>query len=131
MQGDFGAITPVLPTARRFISSIQVDVLTGPHMGESREVGAGHELIIGRRPPSDWELPNETCLSRKHFQVNAHPDHGRLIDLQSTNGTVLNGEKVTEVDLQDGDRIQCGKTIFAIKLRHSSSEPDTGSTVEF
>jgi hypothetical protein len=128
--------TVVLPPGaelldQKFLNAIRIDVLSGPHAGESRVVGAGHEIVVGRSPSSDWQLPNESRLSRRHFQISAHPDHGRVIDLQSTNGTVLNGEKVTEIDLQDGDRIQCGNTVFAIKFQFSSTEPDTRSTVEF
>jgi pSer/pThr/pTyr-binding forkhead associated (FHA) protein len=51
------------------------------------------------------QLP-DTGVSRRHVQLEGH----RLTDLGSTNGTRVNGTRVTEADLEDGDVITIGST---------------------
>jgi hypothetical protein len=62
-------------------------------------------------------LPDEH-VSRKHAQINAVSGEYMLIDLGSSNGTVVNGQKITgPVILQHGDVIQIGGTIMGFYIR--------------
>ncbi len=55
---------------------------------------------------------NDKFVSRVHFNIIRYPDHSIVLEvLQSTNGTYLNGDKISEggVDLSPGDEIRVGR----------------------
>lgn len=67
--------------------------------------------VVGRGSEADVRLA-DTGVSRAHAELRLE-DGGtsvRLLDLRSTNGTVVNGRKVSEALLSDGDRIELGAT---------------------
>ena len=77
----------------------------------------GEETIIGRNPTTDITLLDEN-ISREHAIVLRDEDTGTysLEDLQSTNGTKVNGKGVRSADLQPGDEIEIGHTRFQLVL---------------
>jgi uncharacterized protein YkwD len=69
-------------------------------------------LIVGRHADCDIVL-GEQRASRKHFRISRTDDGGWLLtDLGSSNGTVVNGEVVTERRLAIGDKIAVGKSLL-------------------
>jgi pSer/pThr/pTyr-binding forkhead associated (FHA) protein len=71
-----------------------------------------HELIadittIGRAPSNDVVIDNPT-VSAQHASLTKSPNGYRLKDLQSTNGTQINGISITDAELHDGDEIRFG-----------------------
>ena len=73
--------------------------------GGERAVQLGPEpLLIGRDQQNDVVL-DDTRVSRKHAEIRLRLGRYTLYDLQSTNGTYVNGRRVAEVVLNDGDRI--------------------------
>ena len=50
-------------------------------------------------------------VSRTHAEIRPHGTGFRLVDLASTNGTRLNGERIAERQLSDGDRIEVGSIV--------------------
>ena len=94
---------PAPPRKRPFLL-----VLSGPRMGELIPVeGAG--IVIGRDPNVQLTLLEEG-VSRRHARVTVDGDAVHLIDLGSTNGTWIDGERITERVLGDGTRFQIGQT---------------------
>ncbi len=79
----------------------------GPRMGEL--VGLEKPVtIVGRMPECDLWI-EDSAISRKHFSVELQGSKAFLKDLGSTNGTLVNGEKVIQHPLSDGDKIQISK----------------------
>jgi hypothetical protein len=73
--------------------------------GERSSVQLGPEpMLIGRDQQNDVVL-DDTRVSRKHAEIRLRLGRYTLYDLQSTNGTYVNGRRVAEVVLNDGDRI--------------------------
>ncbi len=70
------------------------------------------ELIIGRDEKCDLSL-NAAVVSRKHAIVSVKWGGFVVTDLESKNGTFVNGERITEKSIKDGDEIVFG-TIKAI-----------------
>jgi pSer/pThr/pTyr-binding forkhead associated (FHA) protein len=69
------------------------------------------EFQIGRQAPGDGKLGNDIEISRRHARITREPD-GRFVieDLGSTNGTFVNGERVTTRPLAPHDVIEMGDT---------------------
>jgi hypothetical protein len=79
---------------------------------ERRRVSLGPEpCSIGRDPQNDVVL-DDRPISRKHAEIRLRLGRYTLYDLQSTNGTYVNGRRIAEVVLSDGDRITiCGNDL--------------------
>ena len=70
-------------------------------------------FTIGRGSEADLRI-NDPGISRLHARISCEDDpQGMKItiqDLNSTNGVIVNGERVTSTELGDGSRIEIGKT---------------------
>lgn len=64
-------------------------------------------VLIGRDPQNDVVL-DDRRVSRKHAEIRLRLGRYTLYDLQSTNGTYVNGRRVAEKVLDDGDRVSVG-----------------------
>lgn len=79
------------------------------------------EVIIGRAIEADVRL-NDSRASRLHARISTDLDSNtktatyRITDLASTNGTLLNGELISEATLNDGDKIVIGDHLFRFDL---------------
>lgn len=84
----------------------------------------GDETLIGRNPTTDITLLDEG-ISREHALVLYDEESGEysVEDLQSTNGTKVNGKRVRAAVLADGDELQVGHTRFQFR-REESTAPD-------
>ena len=73
----------------------------------------GEETLIGRNPNTDITLLDEG-ISREHAIILFDDDQARyeIEDLESTNGTKVNGKRVRNAPLAPGDEIQIGHTVF-------------------
>ena len=78
---------------------------------------SGDETIIGRNPTTDITLLDES-ISREHAIVALDEATGTytLEDLQSTNGSKVNGKRVRSAELAHGDEIEIGHTNFKFLL---------------
>lgn len=90
--------------------------LAGPLLGKLFPLNEG-ETVLGRSPEADIVI-NDSRISRKHLQITVEGEAVLVKDLGSTNGTFVNGEKVTtEQVLHEDDKIQISPaTIFKFSL---------------
>jgi pSer/pThr/pTyr-binding forkhead associated (FHA) protein len=65
--------------------------------------------VIGRGTDTDLRLTDQS-VSRRHAEIRVAGGATMLNDLQSTNGTTVNGTAVTTKALADGDEIRLGET---------------------
>lgn len=72
----------------------------------------GEVSTIGRSSESDIVI-NDQNVSRRHAELHAVGDNYELVDLGSTNGSKVNGQRVGRLPLSDGDQVAFG----AITLR--------------
>jgi hypothetical protein len=64
---------------------------------------------FGRGPGNDYRFAEDTQMSRQQAVIQCEGSRFILRDLNSTNGTLVNGNAVTEIDLQPGDVIEMGE----------------------
>ena len=81
------------------------------------------ELVIGRAVECALQIEDDG-VSRRHAKLVVGPDGSyQLVDLASTNGTFLNGAKVDQSRLEDGDKIQVGSnTVLKFSLQDQLEE---------
>lgn len=74
-------------------------------------LGLGEAVVtVGRRPESTLQLADPN-VSRNHAEIRPHGNGWVLVDLGSTNGTRVNGARVSSHELTEGDEIAFGNTI--------------------
>jgi len=76
----------------------------------------GRKTSIGRTPDNDVQIDTK-FVSRHHAVILAGPAQAIIEDLNSTNGVLVNGRRVTRQSLKDGDAITVGKTQFRFAVR--------------
>ncbi|UQA55211.1 GGDEF domain-containing protein [Polyangium aurulentum] len=83
-------------------------VLAGSNVGEMYEV-EGPETVLGRGANATIRL-NDDGISRRHARLVHVQNEVVLEDLNSSNGTAVNGDPITQRILRDGDKIRLGST---------------------
>lgn len=96
-------------------------VVLGSEAEVGRRVTVDGNVRIGRDPDVELVL-NDAGVSWRHALVEDRGDGWSLVDLGSTNGTLLNGDKVTEAPLRHGDKIRVGKTIIRYEVQDAVDE---------
>jgi len=85
--------------------------ISGKYQGGEFPLRMNREIIIGRSSDLDMVLV-EDMVSRKHAKISTTDSEVYIQDLGSTNGTFVNGEKISRSRLQEGDRILVGTSII-------------------
>ena len=93
-----------------------LEVKSGPSKGKGIRLQPGQSVRVGRTSKSDFVLPVDGHLSGMHFEVALEENECHLRDLKSTNGTLLNGQRINQAVLRDGDTIVAGERCFRIRM---------------
>lgn len=97
---------------------------TGPLSGETIALSK-KKMVFGRQQSCDCVL-NHPTVSREHFSIERNGGKYFVVDQNSGNGTFANGERVSWVELKEGDRIQAGPFSMTIEL---SGRTDFGAGI--
>lgn len=77
-------------------------------------------VVLGRGTDADIQI-NDPGVSRRHAEIRLMPEGAGgvrvvLVDLGSTNGTLVNGRRAAEADLVDGSTVRIGNTTMTLRL---------------
>jgi len=81
----------------------------------ARVTVTGNSATIGRAPDCDVVI-GERGVSRMHARITLEDGAWKLTDLDSVNGTSVNGERISEASLRDGDRILLGQIPLTVSI---------------
>jgi tRNA A-37 threonylcarbamoyl transferase component Bud32 len=107
---------------------VTLRVLAGPYTGREFTFDQHDTFLIGRADTAHLYLPEDRFFSRHHCLLEIAPPRCFLRDLGSTNGTFVNGQKVSEAFLRSGDRIQGGQTVLEVEVQ--AEQPTTINSFE-
>ncbi|HYA37666.1 MAG TPA: GGDEF domain-containing protein [Candidatus Methylomirabilis sp.] len=110
---DAAAAQPAIPCIVHF---------SGRLTGVTYWLSSEKELIIGRAPEADVCIQDRR-VSQRHARVVVSPEGAVFVeDLGSTNGTYVNGKKVTRSTLRDGDKVHISRH-YILKFCYEENVP--------
>ena len=88
-------------------------------------------VVLGRGTDADIQI-NDPGVSRRHAEIRLMPEGPGgirvvLVDLGSTNGTLVNGRRTTEAELTDGSTVRIGNTTMTLRLADEPMAQPPGS----
>jgi len=92
------------------LKNLELKVVAGKTAGQVIVIPPAG-ATIGRQPPAEVVL-DEPAVSRQHCSIYPRRNGWCVKDLDSQNGTLLNGVPISKEVLQPGDRIQVGDTVL-------------------
>jgi eukaryotic-like serine/threonine-protein kinase len=102
---------------------VVLEVIDGPHRNTRFEFDRHEAFVVGRSRSVHLSLPEDRSLSRHHFLLEFNPPEAYLRDLGSRNGTAVNGVKVKEAFLKDGDIVRGGRTQLRFTVPFLAESP--------
>lgn len=101
------------PNASSTRTGLALRFISGKYQGGEYPLVEGQQVVVGRSSELDMVLVEE-MVSRRHAIIGFHEGVATIEDLGSTNGTFVNGEKVSKTALHEGDRILIGTNILKV-----------------
>jgi DNA-binding NtrC family response regulator len=102
----------VVGTLREKIVGGTLTVVEGRATTPEAEIGQ-EPVLVGRSEGCTIAFPDDKAMSGVHFELVATPRGVALRDKGSTNGTIVNGQPVRDMDLVLESRIQAGRAVLA------------------
>jgi len=96
--------------------------LTGRNAGTEYELDAGR-VTLGRGPGVDLVF-DDAAMSRQHAAVEFVSGEFRVVDLGSTNGIRVDGNRVSTEALEPGSRIEVGTQVLQLGVEEREDEPE-------
>ena len=134
-EEDAGAFDPELlarapleePIDKTFVFGEQLVVIVKEHRKLPRTFPLVPDtpFTVGRAPKVNTIAIADPTLSAQHFRIAFREGAYYIADLETTNGTTVNGERVRVHKLQPGDRIRAGEVDFEFRIQLTPSRQQT------
>jgi len=124
---DNDATTSIAPIAGLNVTDIvskrepAIIVMSGPTAGQTIKLSGRSLWKVGRSTESDIVL-QDASVSRSHAEFHGKLDQWELVDLNSSNGTFVNGERIQRKNLTADDKIQFGSNTLLKYVMQDDSE---------
>jgi hypothetical protein len=118
-------VSPVSTAAKAYA----LKFISGKYQGGEFPLKSERQIIVGRSSDLDMVLV-EDMVSRKHAKITVSGGKVTIEDLGSTNGTFVNGEKVKQARLKEGDRILVGTSILKLVVSSKTAIDTTDAQVK-
>ncbi len=109
---------------------IVVEITSELDAGRRVWLHKGQTVKVGRGETADFAVSADSKMSTERFALECSSNGCLLRDLQSTNGTAVNGDRVSQVVLKQGDQIVAGDTRFAVAIEGGVIDADIEDLVE-
>ena len=104
--------------------AVQAKLMISQPDGEHREVILPDTPVTLGKLPDNEIFIEDTAISRKHARIEKRGESHYIKDLNSLNGTLVNGQNIgqQEIELKDGDEIGLGRTKIVFHLKPAKAE---------
>jgi uncharacterized protein (TIGR02270 family) len=96
--------------------NLLLEITAGPEQGRTFQLSDNQVLRVGRTEKADVALSRDKSLSGQHFSLQCTDSACHIKDLNSLNGTFVNGRRITDAVLKTGDEIVAGETRFIVSI---------------
>jgi len=96
--------------------AVILEVKSGPMAGKKVPIQKGQVVSFGRTDKANMAFPHDDKMSRLHFTVEFSASGAKVVDRGSSNGTFVNGSKISETLAQNGDEIRAGDTVLSVRV---------------
>jgi signal transduction histidine kinase len=103
-------------------------VIQGADQGKRFEFASG-PVAMGRDNSNAVRL-HDNEVSRRHAELRLDGHGYRIVDLNSANGTLVNGQPIDQTALSSGDRVQIGQTVMLFQSENGGSQRDLTRRVD-
>jgi transcriptional regulator with GAF, ATPase, and Fis domain len=113
----------------RVLQAFSIHVVEGPDAGASIAIDASQpsRLLVGQSPACGLRL-GDRQVSRRHVALEPTERGLRIVDLGSTNGTLVNGLAIADAILRGGEEVRIGATLLRVTPLGASAGPAPGRT---
>lgn len=102
------------PASGRPAGALRLLGLSGPYLGRTFPLDKP-DVTLGRGDDRDVRLSEDTSISRRHARLVAGPAGVEMVDEGSSNGTFVNGSRITRSSVKIGDEIRFGDSVFRLE----------------
>ncbi len=114
---------PVSPFRRApILSRASLLAVSGANRGSRFEISSGQDIVIGRSVGCNVRL-DDSEVSRYHARITHSGNDFVLRDLNSANGTKVNGTVALEKTLFNGDNLQLGASVLTFQMAEEPNQP--------
>ncbi len=106
-----------------------LEIRKGSRAGQRIVVEPDQTARVGRRSDAEFAFPGDAGISGLHFAIDCTGGAWHIQDLKSTNGTWLNGKRVSDAVLHEGDEIKAGEARFAVHIDRDEQRLGAGQRV--
>src|SRR5580704_18417515 len=106
-----------------------LEATAGPVTGTKIEALEGSTVRVGRTAKSDYALREDSYLSSQHFAIECYGKQCRIRDLGSSNGTFVNGDRITDRIVHEGDSVGAGGSTFIVHIDSSRTGRESSHRV--
>jgi pSer/pThr/pTyr-binding forkhead associated (FHA) protein len=100
--------TKIYSNVAELLNMPRLKIVSGPRSGSVLQLRFP-TTTFGRSADNDYRFAEDTLMSRAQAVILCEGSRFVLRDLNSTNGTLVNGNAITEIDLHTGDVIEMGE----------------------
>lgn len=111
-------------------SQVRFEVVAGPEAGLSALFDGPATVVVGRSEDAQIRLANDRLISRRHFCLEIAPPQCVVRDLGSTNGTFVNGQRVEQQPLRDGDEVAGGESRIQVHIVSAAKSTESAEVFE-
>lgn len=104
--------------------AIVLQVTAGPQAGDELRFSDHQTCVVGRSGKAQIRLSDSRRFSRFHCRLEINPPRIVVIDLDSTNGTKVNGRRIQMASLLHGDVVTVGDTSFTVVVLAPEANPE-------
>ncbi len=112
-----------------WMMGLELLIENGRLRGHTVAVPQDRSITVGRSVRSDIQIPDEG-VSRLHCRFEYEGDRLFIVDLNSSNGTLVNGERVMRRALAVGDRVALGTLLLRVRMANTESETEALPAVD-
>jgi hypothetical protein len=105
-----------------------LEIISGPQRQKRVLLAGAKQATFGRTNWADYRFPADSLMSGKHFAVECDGQHCLVRDLNSTNGTYLNDERIIEAAVPSGAVIRAGQTKFRVTIEDADAAAQVRQT---